>query len=147
MQKIIKNFIIIMPAIIGIILITACTNIKNSTSETESATTYFHKGVYKSNSIDKNSNKIYFYVFNDENSGHTEDSKMGIGLPFSCIQMNGMVKFKFGGSEEHVETLIIKSARNNIITGSFIDGLLLEFTPIPKANPNNFDAIKYLEKK
>ena len=147
MQKIIKLITIIVPVIIVISLITCRTNTKNSNpSKLKSVkTSYFNKGVYKSYSPNKNSNRFYFYIFYDENSGYTEDSEKGIGLPFSCIQTDSSVKFKFGGSEEPEEIFKIKSVKNKMIEGSFEDNQPLIFAPIPNVNPDNFDAIEYKE--
>jgi len=134
MQKLTKVLKIIIPIIILISLITGCTNIKsnNSLSPRYQKTAYFHKGTYKSFSPDKkNPYKGYLYIFYDEYSGHTEESEIGIGLPFSCIQTEGSVKFKFGGAEEPEKIFKIKSVENNVITGSFEDGQLLKFIPIP----------------
>jgi hypothetical protein len=71
---------------------------------------------------------------------------MGIGLPFSCVQEDGYVKFKFGGSEEPDDVFKIKSVENGNITGSFEDGSLLIFSLAPNANPDNFDAVEYVKK-
>lgn len=146
MQKIIKLLTIIVPVLMIIGLTTSCAYIQEKRFfKSKPSTTYFHKGVYKSYSSDKNSNQFYFYIFYDKNSGHTEDSEMGIGLPFSCVQKNGYVKFKFGGSEEPEEKFVIKSAKNEIITGYFKNKQLLKFVLIPDANPDNFDAISALQ--
>lgn len=136
MKKIIKLLTIIMPTIIAISLIAGCTN---NTITQESEKVYFQRGVYKSYPADNS--YIDFYVFYDETSGHTEDSKMGIGLPFSCVQTNKDVKFKFGGSEEPEEIFEIKSIDNQTITGSFEDGKILTFELVPNANPDTFDAL------
>ena len=147
MRTIIKLLTIIIPVLIVISLMTGCANIKDKKFfKSKPATTYFHKGVYKSYAPNKNSGQFYFYIFYDENSGHTEDSEMGIGLPFSCVQKDGYVKFKFGGSEEPEEKFIIKSTKNNAITGYFKDKQLLKFILIPDANPDNFDATDELQK-
>ncbi len=68
---------------------------------------------------------------------------MGIGLPYSCVQINGYVKFRFGGVDEPEEVLTIQSAEGAKITGSFKDGLIHEFVLIPNANPDDFDAVEY----
>jgi len=145
-QKIIKLLTIIIFILMVNSLMTGCTNIKDKKFfKSKPATTYFHRGVYKSYTPDKNSNRIYFYVFYDKNSGHTEDIKMGIGLPFSCIQKDGYVKFKFGGSKEPEEKFKIKSAKNKVITGYFKDKQLLKFILIPDANPDKFDTVSALQ--
>lgn len=141
MKKIIKLLTIIMPAIMSISLIAGCTN---NTITPKSKTLYFQRGVYKSYPADNS--YIDFYVFYDEISGHTEDSKMGIGLPFSCIQTKESVKFKFGGSEEPEEIFKIESSDNQTITGYFEDGKMLTFEHVKNANPNTFDVLEYIKK-
>ena len=144
MQKLIKLLTIILPVIIIINLITGCTQVKSKNlTKPENAATYFHKGVYKSYSPDEKN--YYFYVFYDENSGYTADNEQGIGLPFSCIQTQNSVKFKFGGSEEPEEIFKIQSTKNETVTGAFEDGKLLIFNYVLNANPDNFDAVEYLK--
>ena len=141
MKKVIKFLTIIMPVVFAVILIAGCSNVGNKTE-----TAYFQKGVYKSYAIDKKDKSEYdFYIFYDENSGYTEDSEQGIGLPFSCIQKSGVVKFKFGGSEEPEEIFKVKAVQNGTITGSFDDNIPLIFNPVQNANPDNFDAVEYLK--
>ncbi len=147
MKKSIKRLTIIF-TIIAINLIIGCTNMKAVSKTAHITIACFNKGVYRTDSPDnKNSYKNYFFVFYDENAGYTEDFKMGIGLPFSCVQKDGYVKFKFGGVSEPEETFKIKSAENKVITGSFENGSLLIFTPVPDANPDNFDSAEYLKKE
>ena len=144
MKKIINLLTAIIPIVVLISLTTGCTKISLGSffkSKTET-NVYFHKGVYKSYSFNNNQYKNYFYIFYDENSGHTEESEKGIGLPFSCVQKNGSVKFKFGGVEEPEKILKIKSVKNKVITGSFEDGVLLIFVPISNGEQNNIDVIK-----
>ena len=100
----------------------------------------FHRGVYKSFSISQKNQYNYYYIFDDEQSGHTEETERGIGLPFSCIQTENSVRFKFGGITEPEEVLEIKSIDSEGITGSYGNGELLKFIPIPNANPDNFNA-------
>ncbi len=146
MKRTIKLLIIIF-AIMAINLI-AGADMKGIGKTTQIAAACFHKGVYRADSPDKkNHYKNYFYVFYDETSGHTEDFKMGIGLPFSCVQKDGYVKFKFGGISEPEETFKIKAIEDNVITGSFESGSLLIFTPVSDANPDNFDAVEYTKKE
>ena len=133
-------------ALIAISLIFGFSYIKNT--DTLVMSTYFNKGVYKADSPDnKNPYKNYFYVFYNKTSGHTEDKKHGIGLPFSCMQKKGYVKFKFGGIDEPEKTFKIKHAKNDTITGYFEDGSLLIFTPVLNVNPDNFDAVEYIKRK
>ena len=147
MEKSIKLTIIF--ALTAVSLIAGCTNAKcfSLKKTTHFTTVYFNRGVYKADSPDyKNSYKNYFYVFYDEMSGHTEEKKIGIGLPFSCIQKNGYVKFKFGGESEPEEIFKIKSVEDKVISGHFKDGSMLIFTPVLDANPDNFDAVEYTTK-
>ena len=128
--------------------IAGCFIIKNIDKTTQSTKTYFNKGVYKADSSDsKSPYKNYFYVFYNKTSGHTENSKNGIGLPFSCVQKDDYIKFKFGGIEEPEEIFKIKSEENGVIAGYFEDGSLLIFTPVLNANPDNFDAVEYVKRK
>ena len=149
MQKIIKLLALIIPVVMVISLITGYIIIKDkSFLKKESAvTTYFHKGVYKTySSNQKNPYKNYFYIFYDENSGYTEESELGIGLPFSCVQTDGLVKFRFGGVDEPEEIFKIKSMENSVITGSFMNEQDFTFVLILDANSDNFDAIEYMKK-
>ena len=109
---------------------------------------YFKKGVYVVYATEDNKpSKYYFYIFHDEKSGYTEDGKYGIGLPFECEQMNGSIKFFFGGPDpESMDFLTIESAKASNITGYFKDKQKLIFVPLPDANPDDFDSQKYLKK-
>jgi len=110
---------------------------------------YFTKGVYLNYDLNvKNPPKDYFYVFYDETSGHTDDGSVGMGLPFECRQKDGFVIFSFGGADpENEETLTIESFENGVITGYFNNHESLIFIPVPKVNPDKFDAQKYLKTK
>ena len=148
MQKSTKKTIIIFAA--AICLIICCTNIIFAClkKETPSTSAYFNKGVYITDSPDeKNTNKGYFYVFYDEKSGYTEEREEGIGLPFSCVQKKGYVKFRFGGAYEPEEKFKIETVEKGVITGSFEGDSLLTFTPVPDANPDNFDSAEYTKRE
>lgn len=148
MKKPVQLTIIISLIAVGLII--GCTGIKCFCLKKTAHLTpvYFDKGVYKAASPDnKNPDKYYFYIFYDKSSGYTEDNVMGIGLPFSCVQENGYVKFKFGGAAEPDEIFKIKSVKDKVVTGSFDDGSLLIFTPISDAIPDNFDAVEYTKKR
>lgn len=136
MRKLFRLLTVAIFFVMTIFVMTGCSEINSDNFDKPKSVTahYFQKGVYKSYYLDKKNSYNYFYVFYDENSGHTEDSERGIGLPFSCVQSDGYVKFKFGGAEEPDETLKIKSFKNGVITGSFEDDLMLIFIPIPNAN-------------
>ena len=143
MKNLIKLLTIIIPLVMLIGLTTGCTKFKaNSFLKQQSdSKVYFHKGVYKTYSPDKkNSSSDYFYIFYDENSGRTEEKERKIGLPFSCVQSNASVKFKFGGSDEPEEVLKIKTVKNGVIEGSFNDGVLIIFTPVKNDNSDNFTS-------
>ena len=145
MQKFIKSLSIIILIIMAVCLISGCVVIKENNSNKQKPVSYFHKGVYESYSQDKKN--TLFYIFYDEKSGYTADSKMGIGLPFSCIQTDNFVKFKFGGAEEPEEVLKIKSTKNGNITGEFKVGQTLVFKPLLNVNSNKFDAAEYIKSK
>ena len=150
MQEKIKLLTIVMLVLTGICIMTGCAKTKDGSflKQKSVKNVYFHKGVYKSYSFDKQiPQKGYFYIFYDETSGYTEEAEMGIGLPFSCEQTEDSVKFKFGGAYEPEEIFKIKSIKNNIMSGSFKDGILLEFIPVPNADPDQFDAIEYMKKE
>lgn len=145
MGKSIK-FLTIIFTIIAVSLVFGWSNIKNIGKTAHAESAYFNKGVYKADSSDnKNPYKNYFYVFYNETSGRTEESERGIGLPFSCVQKDGYVKFKFGGVDESEEIFKIKNVENSVVTGYFEDGSLLIFTPVINVNPENFDAVKYIK--
>ncbi len=146
LKKIIKLLAIFMPFVMVIGIMTGCTDIEN-TAKTQAVTAFkFQKGVYKTYSPDKkNSYKDYFYIFYDETSGYTEESERGIGLPFSCIQKNGYVRFRFGGATEPEEVFKIKYVKDQSVAGAFDNGSLLIFTPVSNANPDNFDAVEYVK--
>lgn len=127
-------------------LVFGCSNIKDIYKAKQSVKAYFDKGVYKVDSLDKkNPYKNYFYVFYNKNSGHTENSQNGIGLPFTCIQTNDSVKFKFGGSDEPEKIFKIKSVEDKTVTGTFDNSSLIIFTPLQNVDPDNFDAVEYLK--
>jgi hypothetical protein len=136
-----------MSVTILICLFAGCANIKGNNFLKQKYThVYFQKGVYETYSADeKNEKANYFYVFNDENTGHTENSSLGIGLPFSCKQTDNSVQFKFGGVDEPDKVFKIKSVQNGLIEGSFEDGQLIKFVPITNVNPDKFDALEYMK--
>ena len=107
---------------------------------------YFTKGVYVNYAKEaEDPPKTYFYVFNDENYGHTEDgAHEGIGLPFDVNQKDGAVDFSFGGADTGIDTLTIHSAENGVITGAFDDGLELVFELIDGENPETFSSENYV---
>ncbi|WP_026527402.1 hypothetical protein [Butyrivibrio sp. VCD2006] len=108
---------------------------------------YFERGVYANYSEGlENPELKYFYVFEDGAVGHTEDSTVGIGLPFKCTQTNGKIMIRFGGDEEPEEILNITAVENGVIYGYF-DGAEdrpMSFKLIEDADPDSFDAVEYM---
>lgn len=109
------------------------------------STPYFSKGVYMNYAVEaENPTMDYFYVFNDEATGHTDDGSVGMGLPFACTQADGTVSFTFGGEGEEPMVLTVDSVENGAVTGHFDDGLELVFIPVPDEDPETFDAESYI---
>ncbi|SDB40659.1 hypothetical protein SAMN02910298_02000 [Pseudobutyrivibrio sp. YE44] len=124
---------------------TQATTETTETTEAKTGAPYFIKGVYANYSAElENPTKDYFYVFNDEGAGHTEDATTG--LPFSCTQEEGKVIFTFGGEGESEENLIITDVKDDFIYGYFEDvkdkPLVFEF--LPDVDPDTFVAENYL---
>jgi len=107
---------------------------------------YFTKGVYSSfPASEADAEHTYFYVFYDEGAGYTEDGMSGIGLPFACEQSDESIVFHMGGAdEESKEIFTIESVENGVITGSMQNGNRISFAPEPSADPDNFDAQKFI---
>ncbi len=127
----------------------AVLGVSKQTEETEAeipAAPYFIKGVYVNYAKEaENPPKTYFYVFNDETYGHTEDGEHdGIGLPFDITQKDGVVEFSFGGADASVDTLTIHTVENGVITGAFEDGLELVFEPVEGQDPDTFSSENYV---
>ena len=80
---------------------------------------YFTKGVYLNTEEGQaESDRKYYYVFNNETEGHTDGGVSG--LPFVCEQRDNGVWFSFGGADpESEDFLTIESAENGIIKGHF----------------------------
>ena len=107
---------------------------------------YFQKGVYANYSKDaENPPKNYFYVFNDESWGHTEESANGAGVPFSCEQKDGQVKFSFGNADAIEDVFIVTSVEDGFVYGHYDDDMKLElvFEYLPDVDPDTFDAVNY----
>jgi hypothetical protein len=110
------------------------------------AAPYFIKGVYVNYAKEaENPAKTYFYVFNDETYGHTEDGEHdGIGLPFEITQNDGSASFTFGGATEPAEVFTVSSCKDGIITGSFDDGIELVFELVQGQDPETFSSENYV---
>lgn len=107
---------------------------------------YFQKGVYANYSKDaENPPKNYFYVFNDESWGHTEEGANGAGVPFSCEQEDGQVKFSFGNADAIEDVFIVTSVEDGFVYGYYDDDMKLElvFEYLPDVDPDTFDAVNY----
>ena len=119
---------------------------ETASAESEFKAPYFKKGVYSSfPTSEADAERTYFYVFYDEGAGYTEDGNSGIGLPFACEQTDGTVVFHMGGAdEESKEIYTIESVENGVITGTYENGMRISFAPEPSADPDNFDAQKFI---
>ena len=127
---------------------TADTVVEETAEETSEVTgaPYFTKGVYVNYSQEEASApKTYFYVFNEETWGHTEDgANEGIGLPFSVEQTDGAAKFSFGGDDGIVAVFTVTSVENGVITGAFEDGIVQVFEPVAGVDPDTFSSENYV---
>ncbi len=106
---------------------------------------YLTKGVYANYAKD-DSSKDYFYVFYDEGAGYTEDANTGTGLPFCCVQSEGVVVFSYGGYEGTKDVFVVTDSGNGTITGKSEDGRVLVFEAISDADPDTFVAQNYVKK-
>ena len=108
-------------------------------------TLYFTKGVYINYAKEaENPDKTYFYVFQEDTYGHTDDGATGTGVPFNVEQADGSVSFTFGGEGEAADVLTVSSFENGIVTGHFDDGLELVFERVDGVDADSFDAQDYL---
>lgn len=107
---------------------------------------YFEAGVYAVYPENaKNQEKTNFYVFNADSYGYTTDgANYGMGLPFSCTQADGTVKFSFGGADSTEEAFVVKADESGKITGAFGDGVVMVFEKLDGVDPDTFDAENYL---
>ncbi len=91
--------------------------------------------------------KTYFYVFNEDFYGHTEDgAHEDAGAPFDMEQSGDKVRFWFGGSEEDEVVLAVTSRKDGRICGYFENDpdRLLIFERIKDADPDDFSAQNYV---
>ena len=75
---------------------------------------YFTKGVYKSYADGATDPDPYFYVFDSESAGHTDDGNTGIGLPYDAEQKDGSVSFTFGGEGESKTVFTVTLYKNRV---------------------------------
>ncbi|WP_029232272.1 hypothetical protein [Butyrivibrio sp. VCB2006] len=116
-------------------------------SEDEEGAPIFKKGVYVNYAKEaENPTKNYFYVFNDEGWGHTEDSENGAGVPFDCVQDEGSVHFSFGSVDAIEDVFVVTSVEDGVIYGHFDDDMKIElvFEPVPDVDPDTFNAVNYM---
>nr|MCR5525756.1 hypothetical protein [Lachnospiraceae bacterium] len=108
---------------------------------------YFARGVYVYYAKDvEDPSKEEFYVFESENSGHTDNGVTGVGTPFDIIQNDGgTVEFHFGGADEEEDVFTVTSCKNGTVTGLFEDGNEVIFEPVFATDPGKFSAEEYLE--
>ena len=103
----------------------------------------FTKGVYV-NYQDGDTERDYFYVFTDDNNGHTEDGTDGMGVPFACDQTKDQVTFHFGSADDNT-VFQVSSVENGVVKGTFDDGKVNVFEPIPNVDPATFSGEDYLK--
>ncbi len=103
----------------------------------------FTKGVYV-NYQEGETERDYFYVFTDDNNGHTEDGTDGMGVPYACDQTKDQVTFHFGGADDNT-VFQVSSVENGVVKGTFDDGKVNVFEPIPNVDPENFSGEDYLK--
>ena len=118
---------------------------EDNTAEAAEEAPYFQKGVVYVNYAKEAQapDRNYFYVFEDATYGYTDDAKAGVGVPFSCEQTEGSVKFSFGGADSIEDVLTVSSVEDGVVTGAFEDGLELVFEPIDDAVAEGFSAENY----
>ena len=118
------------------------------TAVSEMVAPYFKKGVYVNYSADaENPPKTYFYIFNTDDYGRTEDgANDGIGLPFDVTQSGGKVNFFFGGANESQEVFVVTNVENGVVYGYFegAEDRELVFEPVEDADPDTFYSVNYL---
>ena len=108
----------------------------------ESAAAYtFSKGVWAFTSV---SGEDTYYIFYDENSGHTERADGTGGVPFSCEQDGLNITFHFGGPDDTTKAVCSEGDAN--ITFTYDDGTTKIYTVsyIDGADPDTFDIDSYL---
>jgi hypothetical protein len=106
---------------------------------------FFTEGVYV-NYAEGAVTRDYFYVFYDEGAGYTEDGNNGTGLPFCCTQENGQIAFSYGGNGESSDVFTVESIENGVMKGHFKDTVTMYFEPVFDADPDNFDAVAFVDK-
>ncbi|MCR5556835.1 MAG: hypothetical protein K6F75_04645 [Butyrivibrio sp.] len=118
---------------------------KEEPKEAEAVENYFTKGVYVNYAADaENPDKTYFYVFNGDGSGYTDDGIANTGTYFDYEQVEGGIKFSFGAEDPIEDVLTVKSFENGVVTGYFENTFDLVFEPVTDADPDDFDAVNYV---
>ena len=106
---------------------------------------YFIKGVYANYATElENPEKTYFYVFEGNGCGHVEDGVANTGMFFEYSQGDGYVNFLFGSEDPIEDELTIKSYENGLVIGSFEDTIDLTFELLADADPDDFNAVNYV---
>ncbi len=106
---------------------------------------FFDKGVYV-NYEEGSATRDLFYVFYDGGAGYTENGLDGMGLPFCCTQETGAITFSFGGDDGTPDIFVVESIENGVLKGSFGNNKVSYFEPVCDADPENFDAMAYVDK-
>lgn len=107
---------------------------------------YFTKGVYKSYADGATEPDPYFYIFDSESAGHTDDGNTGTGLPFDAEQKDGSIAFTFGGEGELESVFTVTEADNGLIKGYFDDEKepVMIFELLEGEDPASFNAQNYV---
>ncbi len=142
----------VVAIVMGMAFVTGCGNAATTTIDNEQVAleaepqqAYFTKGVYVNYSADlEDPDKTYFYVFDDDGTGHIEDGNTNTGMFFEYEQVGNTVKFFFGSEEPLEDTFTVKSFENGFVRGSYEGCLDLIFEPVPDADPDTFDAVNYV---
>ncbi len=141
-----KRFLALsVAALMTVMILSGCSKTEDKTSSVSEspAPPYFTKGVFLNTEEGRTeSDSKYYYIFNSETEGHTDDGVSG--LPFACEQKDGGIWFSFGGMDpESEDFLTIEFIENGIVKGHFKDGKMQEFSPVSGADPDTFDAANY----
>ena len=80
-----------------------------------------------------------YYVFTDENTGHTERDDGTGGIPFACEQDGWDIIFHFGGADDTTKAVVAPGEAS--ITFTYEDGATATYTVeyIDGADPDTFD--------
>lgn len=139
-EKIMRNVILTLLAVLLALGLVACGSVPEGP--------YFAKGVYACyEEGQEEAPKTYFYVFEEDNYGYTEDgANDGLGLPFDAEESDGIVRFTFGGADEPADVLTITGVQDGKVFGTFSADpeRKLVFEPMKGFEPDTFSAENYV---